>query len=163
MIRSTTLSLAAFALLALSGCQTSGVGDPCVPQAIPAGGFNAKDIVIETTSVMCRTRVCLVYGFTGDPTHEYVSLTDNTCDTSGSAMDGGVVQDDAGVIDPLATDPLCQTRERIREHVYCSCRCDTTATNSDVPLCDCPSGFSCLPLQEGGGPGVEGSYCVRNP
>ncbi len=152
MTRSTTLLLAAFASWALAGCEVSAVGDPCVPQAIPAGGFREQDIVIETTSVMCRTRVCLVYGFTGDPTHEYVSPTEHTCDLDAAA--------DAGSPgDPLA-DPLCRTREDIRESVYCSCRCDSTG-DTNVPLCDCPSGFSCVALQEGGGAGVEGSYCVR--
>lgn len=156
MTRSTLISLATFALLALSGCQTSGVGDPCVPQAIPAGGFDAKDIVIETTSVMCRTRVCLVYGFAGDPTHEYISPTENTCDLDGLKPDMVTP-----ALTPFDDDLLCKTRTEIREHVYCSCRCDTTAANSTVPLCDCPGGFVCTDLQEGGGPGVEGSYCVR--
>lgn len=155
MTRSTLISLATFAFLALTGCQTSGVGDPCVPQAIPAGGFGAKDIVIETTSVMCRTRVCLVYQFEGDPTHEVLPDGTNTCDLDGKTPDG------TPTMIPTADDPLCATRQDIRDHVYCSCRCGASAANSNVPLCDCPSGFSCTPLQEGGGPGVEGSYCVR--
>jgi hypothetical protein len=153
MTRLTPLRFVAFALLALTGCQTSGVGDPCVPQAIPAGGFTEKDIVIETTSVMCRTRVCLVYKFTGDPTRSFTSEEENTCEAQ---ADSGLPPDSSA----LLLDPLCRLRENIREHVYCSCRCDSDDPN--IPTCDCPGGFVCTSLQQGGGASVEGSYCVRD-
>jgi hypothetical protein len=153
MTRLTPFCIATFALLTLAGCQTSGVGDPCVPQAIPSGGFQERDIVIETTSVMCRTRVCLVYKFTGDPTHDFTSEDENTCEP---LADSGV-SEDAG---PLERDPLCRTRDYIRDHVFCTCRCDSDDPN--VPTCDCPGGFACVALQQGGGASVEGSYCVRD-
>ncbi len=152
MTRTTPFFLAVFALLALSGCQVSGVGDPCVPQAIPSGGFQFKDIVIETTSVMCRTRVCLVYQFVGDPTHTFTTEENNTCKTP----DGGVVAD-AGA---LGNDPLCTTRDYVSDHVYCTCRCGSD--DPSIPTCACPGGFSCRELQQGGGASVEGSYCVRS-
>lgn len=151
MTRLTPLCLAAFALLVTAGCQTSGVGDPCVPQAIPAGGFKERDIVIETTSVMCRTRVCVVYGFTGDPTHE-ITANGNTCDVP----DGGLAPDAS----PISGDPLCRSQDEIREHVFCTCRCDSD--DPSIPTCGCPGGFTCTKLQQGGGASVEGSYCVRN-
>lgn len=165
----TSASLLAVSLVALfaTGCQTSGVGDPCIPQAIPPGGFREGDIVIETTSVMCRTRVCLVTGFTGDPTREIIDENNNTCDPDAAvqdaiARDAAVPLDDAGEVDETA-DPGCRTRAEVREHVYCSCRCGTTG-DLNVPTCDCPSGFQCTELQQGGGSSVAGSYCVRrNP
>lgn len=160
MTRSTLISLSAFVLLALTGCQSSDVGDPCIPQAIPAGGFAPQDIVIETTSVMCRTRVCLVYEFAGDPTHEFISLDEHTCELDGFDEDGVALNPDGSQW--YLDDLLCRSRHDIREHVYCSCRCDTGVADSNVPLCDCPNGFACVELQEGGGPGVEGSYCVRS-
>lgn len=151
MLRSLLLA-APFAVLALTGCQTSGVGEPCIPQAIPAGGFQTNDIVIETTSVMCRTRVCLVYKFQGDPTQEVLPDGTNTCDP---------FYDDAGVlVDGGIDEATCKAREFIRDHVYCSCRCDSP--DPSVPLCNCPGGFTCTALQEGGGSGLEGSYCVRD-
>lgn len=161
---STLLLAASLVTLLASGCQTSGVGDPCIPQAIPAGGFREGDTVIETTSVMCRTRVCLVYKFTGDPTHEIINPDENTCDVdaavqSAFARDAAVGVDDAGQADETL-DPTCHTRDSIREHVYCSCRCGTTG-DVNVPTCDCPGGFECRELQQGGGSSVAGSYCVR--
>lgn len=162
---STLLCAASLVTLLLGGCQTSGVGDPCIPQAIPAGGFRNGDTVIETTSVMCRTRVCLVYQFTGDPTREIIDENSNTCDVDAAvqaahAVDAAVALDDAGQVDET-TDPGCKTRAEIRDSVYCSCRCGTTG-DLNVPTCDCPSGFECRELQPGGGSSVAGSYCVRN-
>ncbi len=68
-----TIALAAL----LSGCPATGVGDPCVPQhpvftgapgehVCPAGGpdsacFVGTEVYIETRSLQCRTRVCMVY------------------------------------------------------------------------------------------------------
>jgi hypothetical protein len=49
-----------------TGCAT-GVGDPCVPEQIPEGGFDENEAYIETSSVQCETRVCGVFKFEGDP------------------------------------------------------------------------------------------------
>jgi hypothetical protein len=54
------------------GCGSSGVGEPCEPARPPlsagqlscgpdAGCFNGGEIYIETRSLQCRTRVCMVY------------------------------------------------------------------------------------------------------
>lgn len=124
--------------LGASGCQTSGVGEPCVPQAIPADGYKLDEIVIETTSVSCRTRVCLVDGtFAGNPA--------NVCDENG--------QSDSGID--------CEPAGEIRDSIYCSCRCDAPA-NLDVPTCSCPGGFTCQELSQGGSDSTAGSYCVRS-
>jgi hypothetical protein len=63
----------ALAVLA-AGCGSQGVGDPCNPQhpALEDGGrecplapgascFLGGEIYIETRSLQCRTRVCMVY------------------------------------------------------------------------------------------------------
>ncbi|MEO0323208.1 MAG: hypothetical protein AAF447_09640 [Myxococcota bacterium] len=72
----TTALLALFATLALTlaGCRGSTVGDPCVPENVPLTlveeegmpprievGFAAGEVVVEASSVQCRTRTCLVY------------------------------------------------------------------------------------------------------
>lgn len=64
------LLVIAFAAL-VTGCPAKGVGDPCVPQQPPvgsdgvmcgdAGCFSGGEIYIETRSLQCRTRVCMVY------------------------------------------------------------------------------------------------------
>ena len=53
--------------LALTACTGSPVGDPCIPESIPAGGFDAQEVYLETSSVQCRTRVCMVYRLQGNP------------------------------------------------------------------------------------------------
>lgn len=66
------LPLLLFVLAALStGCGSTGVGDPCNPQHPPytggascapdSGCFVGTEIYIETRSLQCRTRVCMVY------------------------------------------------------------------------------------------------------
>lgn len=131
-----------FLTFALVGCEAPGVGDPCVPEAIPeGGGFNRLEVYLETSSVQCRTRVCMVYQFDGDPSESF-----EQCD----ARTGG--------------DPACAglpLDEQIEEKVFCTCRCDTTTQGAST--CECPSGFSCTPvLDEEAGPGIAGSYCVRD-
>ncbi len=49
------------------GCNAPGVGDPCTPENIPSDGFNGSEAYLETSSVQCRTRVCMVYQLQGDP------------------------------------------------------------------------------------------------
>ena len=60
------MGFVAFALL-MSACADTGVGDSCVPEQVPAGGFLASETYLETSSVQCATRVCLVRELDGDP------------------------------------------------------------------------------------------------
>ncbi len=55
-------------LAAAYGCTGSPIGDPCVPESIPAGGFDHQEVYLETSSVQCRTRTCMVYKLDGDGT-----------------------------------------------------------------------------------------------
>lgn len=45
----------------LGGCQPTGIGDPCEPEVVSQGGTGASEIVVETSSLQCRTRVCMFY------------------------------------------------------------------------------------------------------
>ena len=123
--------------LAGSGCASSGVGDPCVPDQGYPDGFLATETYLETSSLQCATRVCLVRGLMGDPSN----LQEDEC--------------------PGGPD-TCVPASEVERSVYCSCRCDAPA-ESGVPTCDCPGGFICEPTLQTGGPGLEGSYCVRDP
>jgi hypothetical protein len=129
-------------LTALVGCEAPGVGDPCVPEAIPPDpGFSPLEIYLETSSVQCRTRVCMVYQFEGNPSE---SLQE--CEAPGGSGEN------CGAKPP---------QELIDEAVFCTCRCDTTTEGAST--CECPDGFSCAPiLDEEAGPGIAGSYCVRD-
>jgi hypothetical protein len=148
ILGSTMWILAAFFLLA--GCEAPGVGDPCTPEAIPSGGFVGSEAYLETSSVQCRTRVCMVYKLMGVP------FGSPPCET---------------LADVMAMPTLCADERETYNRVYCTCRCDAPA-ESTATLCDCPEGdgpddeegFSCVEVidQEGAGLGIRGSYCVRN-
>jgi hypothetical protein len=87
MHRTVSRALGAFPLLALSfvalssgalaGCTASPIGDPCEPESIPPGGFDHTEVYLETSSVQCRTRVCMVYHLQGDPASADATAKDN--------------------------------------------------------------------------------------
>ncbi len=130
---------AAISLLVLvaSGCNDSAVGAACSPEQVPAGGFLSSETYLETSSVQCATRVCLVRGLDGDPNN----LNEDDCPRG---------------------DETCVPASEVDAKVYCSCRCGAPA-NSGLPTCSCPGGFTCEEVLETGGDGLRGSYCVRDP
>lgn len=130
--------LCAFAvMLGTVGCEAPGVGDPCEPESIPPGGFDDSEAYLETSSVQCRTRVCMVYQLPGFPDR------DRTCD-------------------PGAVGGPCATPEETEDRVYCTCRCG--APSGDATTCECPDGYDCVEVldSEFAGPGIRGSYCVKS-
>ena len=129
------VAIAALWLVA-AGCASSAVGDPCVPEQVPEGGFLASETYLETSSVQCVTRLCLVRELDGDP--------NQIC---------GEAEVDSDE---------CVTENEIERSVYCSCRCGAPE-GSSVPTCGCPGGFICEEILETGGDGLRGSYCVRDP
>lgn len=140
------LACLGFVAVALSGCPNTGIGDPCIPESIPDDGFQPGEAYLETSSVQCRTRVCMVYQF-----------------GSTFALDPSETQEEciAGGGDPVT----CATRPAeaiVDERVYCTCRCSSDE-GSNTPTCDCPGGFTCQDdLLTLGGDGIRGGYCVRN-
>lgn len=58
-------------------------------------------------------------------------------------------------------DPSGQLTDQseVEDKIYCTCRCQ--APNEDFATCECPKGFECQKILGIGGPGVQGSYCVR--
>lgn len=120
-----------------SGCQARGIGDPCIPEAIPTSGFTSSEAYVETSSVQCRTRVCLVYRLAGNP--EQITGTDSC---------------------PAGSE-TCVPQAEVDERVFCSCRCSASGGDTNLPLCDCTEGFHCVDLLTQGGAGVRGGYCIR--
>jgi hypothetical protein len=133
-----------FLTAASAACSDSAVGDPCIPEKVPDGGFLAKEIYLETNSLQCATRVCLVDGLDGDPKN---------------------VEEDGCPLDP---DPLgdvpstCVAQSEIDESVYCSVRCDAPEDAGGAPTQSCPSGFTCQLILESGAEGRRGSYCIKD-
>ncbi|MEM9865672.1 MAG: hypothetical protein AAF938_28955, partial [Myxococcota bacterium] len=136
----------------LSACASSGVGDPCIPENVPLNndtgerGFVPDEVYIETGSVQCRTRVCLTFQLDGDPTS-----TRDECIAAGNPPD--VCADRHPIIEDIRGET---------SRVFCSCRCDRP-TPDGAPPCECPGGFVCSEESnlEQGGPGIRGSYCIR--
>lgn len=127
------------------GCSTPAVGAPCLPEQIPESGFDSKEAYVETSSVQCETRVCIVYHLEGDPRSTCVA----------SAPPAGCKMGDPG----CAPEKICATDEQTTSKVYCTCRCDSGKTG--FAECECPAGFSCQQVLEQGADGVRGGYCVR--
>jgi hypothetical protein len=160
-------TLGAFA----GGCQSGGVGDPCIPEdeyQPRFSGFSASEVNIESRSFQCETRVCLVNHFRGrvsctlgqdaalaDKAQKYSTArtTDANAVLSGFMSEEEKLQtcyipgssgEKAEVIQTSVL-PQCTTRQA-KDAVYCSCRCD--GPDKDARYCECPSGFSCTPFPE---------------
>ena len=149
-VSATVVALAMGALLALGapGCAPQGLGDPCTPEAIPNGGFAKQEVYVESGSVQCRTRTCMVFHLAGNP-----ECTPDcaACGQGGTALCPRCTGAPAAcVVTGNAAD------EKSDERVFCSCRC-SAGGNPALPLCRCTTGFRCVP---DGDPG--GGYCVPN-
>lgn len=144
--RLARLACLGFLLVAVSGCPNTGIGDPCVPESVPDDGFQPGEAYLETSSVQCRTRVCMVYQFGS-------TFALDPRETTEECLAGGG--------DPV-TCSAKPSQAVIDERVYCTCRCSSTG-DSNTPTCDCPGGFTCQDdLLTLGGAGIQGGYCVRN-
>ncbi len=143
---------------ALAACSDSAVGDPCIPEKVPDGGFLAKEIYLETNSLQCATRVCLVDGLDGDPKNiEDPADEENSCPLD--CKEGRDCQGDGCCDDVPST---CVSQAEIDESVYCSVRCDAPADAGGAPTQSCPGGFTCQLILESGAEGRRGSYCIKD-
>jgi hypothetical protein len=195
MTRTILATLAAAALVtavAGTGCQSTGVGDPCIPEAeylTSFLGFSFSEVNVESKSFQCQTRLCLANHFQGRVTCPYGQNSTGTAAGTASfdgthtgcftpinkAVDGidssGTVETPpaggvGGGAGPGAVYPNCT--DRIAENaVYCSCRCANIdgSTGDGANYCKCPTGFACTQLVSSIGnteTGLTGAYCVKN-
>jgi hypothetical protein len=145
----TTLYAAVAIVLAatrLTGCASPAVGAPCLPEQVPADGFDESEAYIESSSVQCETRVCMVYKLQGAPTGTANCVPNPVTCTAGQKN--------------CVPQVKCASDDDVAKKVYCTCRC--SAPNSKFSACSCPGGYSCAPVLEQGSIGVRGSYCVRS-
>ncbi len=176
MFRPATLGFILATVLA--GCEPetepAGVGDPCVPEEEHQptfGGFDYMEVSVETGSVQCRTRVCLVNQFQGRVSCPYgqteadleLPATDpRRCRLPGTS-DPVTVRVPPQLVRRTAAASPPRHPEYAKDAVYCSCRCDGPDPNARY--CRCPSGFHCEKLIEDLGFGsaeLAGSYCVED-
>ncbi len=142
----------------IMACANDGVGDPCVPESIPCAGSNGtncgfarSESYVESSSVQCRSRVCIVHKLEGGA--ESADPRDLLGRDEGVDWDtaaGGVQTDSPNAVDD----------GQLNQSVYCTCRC-RDGGGKKVEGCECPDGFRCEELLKLGGAGVRGSYCVR--
>jgi hypothetical protein len=174
MTRTILASLAAAVAVTIvtgTGCQSTGVGDPCTPEAEYSQaflGFSFSEVNVESKSFQCQTRLCLANHFQGRVTCPYgqnstgtaagTTAFDGTPGTTacvtpisqavtGVDSTGAVASPPAGVGGiggPGAVLPNCTDRTA-ENAVYCSCRCANIDgnTNDGANYCKCPTGFSC--------------------
>lgn len=139
--------------LAGVGCAPVGQGDPCTPEAIPGNGFVANEVYVETSSVQCRTRVCMVYHLQGNP--ECTTGIDARC-TQGAGPSNPCVTSTANLCVQVDDPGQVQIDPNSPDRVFCTCRCSANG-NMALPLCQCTEGFRCVPDSDPGG-----GYCVPN-
>jgi hypothetical protein len=179
------LTLAALAAYGALGCESGGVGAPCIPEdeyKQNFSGFALQEVNVESRSFQCETRVCIVNHFQGrvscpygqaDPEGSTVPVTDRTrCRVPGG--DGTLCTDANGdvVVCGAGTNNVDEIRQPVdpqlifrnaEDTVYCSCRCK--GPDANAVYCECPSGFTCSELvRDIGVPGrgqLVGSYCIK--
>lgn len=166
---SSHLMLAVVALgLVAMGCESGGVGDPCIPEDEynpQFSGFSLEEVNVESRSFQCETRVCLVNKFQGRVSCPYGAT--NVEDTSGQCPIPGTDPTSTEQVDKVQVQVAPQFKDRREDDaVYCSCRCANAqgGTDDGANYCECPSGFSCEKLVDDvglGGTQLAGSYCVR--
>jgi hypothetical protein len=173
-----SLVLAALCGLFPLACQSSGVGDPCVPEDeynTEFNGFDPAEVNVESKSFQCETRVCLVNHFRGRVSCKYGQDVDAMGMPTGQKVCCVPGQYDstthqcAPSADPSAPNKIAvavnaQVQNRKSEDtVYCSCRCDGPEANARY--CKCPSGYACTHLVDDlklPGGQLAGSYCVKD-
>jgi hypothetical protein len=174
IMKNLLLLLAALAGVGSVGCQSSGIGDPCInerehDQAFT--GFSASEIFVESRSFQCKSRVCLVANFQGRASCPYgqpenfASLPpDERCYLPGT-QSSSEIGADGQCSNCVNVSVKPQIVKRPPESaMYCSCRC--AGPDSNVRYCECPSGYACTSLISdlGASTGGQlvGSYCIKD-
>jgi len=186
MTRSILAGLAAAATLVAvmgTGCQSTGIGDPCTPEQEYSPtfiGFNAQEVSTEGESFQCQTRLCLVNHFQGRVSCPYGqdSMAMPTGPATAACVTPGIGDKVTGPlnasgkpVDPRAgfgytVKAQCLDRTADKT-VYCSCRCaDINGQQSGGgTFCNCPSGFTCTQLvsslSASSDQGLTGAYCIK--
>lgn len=176
------LAVSVFAVaLSGTGCQSTGVGDPCTPEKEydpTFAGFVEQEVSTEGESFQCMTRLCLVNHFQGRATCPYgqdvmgnpIPPATAGCVTPGiSSPVTGPLNAMGTPIDPMVgktVQPQCTERTK-DQTVYCSCRCaDINGTQNGGNFCNCPDGFTCTQLvsslSAASDQGLTGAYCIKS-
>lgn len=182
MNRQRVLSTAlAVTLLGLTACEPTGVGDPCTPEVQPPEGetWAYGEVSVETRSLQCRTRTCMVYHFfpagreTGEPDWRIQSQWPPADSPQAPCRN---IETEEFVQHYCKTKRNPDTRQlEIDKDIPVGsdwyCNFDMTLVNQSRPFCtlkcggagrtfECPEGFTCREVVRMGPEGMRGSYCV---
>jgi hypothetical protein len=152
-------------VLGAFGCQSGGIGDPCLPEdeyQVYFSGYSVNEVNLESRSFQCETRLCLVNHFQGRVSCPYGGQGDmdtrpdnQRCHVPGTTGQEGLIQ--------VPVNKQYTGRQR-NDAVYCSCRCAGDDPNGRY--CKCPTGFQCVHLldyvERLGSKELAGSYCVKD-
>ena len=136
-----------------SGCQSTGIGDPCTPEKEydpTFAGFVEQEVSTEGESFQCQTRLCLVNHFQGRATCPYgqdamghpIPPAANACATPGISLPiTGPLNTNGTPVDAtigMKVQPQCTQRTK-DQTVYCSCRsADINGTQNGGKLLQVP-------------------------
>ena len=165
-------------------CQSTGVGDPCMPEQEydpTFAGFVEQEVSIEGESFQCQTRLCLVNHFQGRVTCPYGQDATGNADRRSTATaarasrracprpvdrSGSTAQRRAGRRHERRTVlPQCTERTRPDRLLLVPLRGHRRTQTDGANFCNCPSGFSCTQLVSSlgaGRPGPDGAYCIKS-
>jgi hypothetical protein len=177
------------AVITAPSCKATGVGDPCTPEQEydpTFGGFDEKEVNVESKSFQCQTRLCLVNHFRGRVSCPYGQASDGTSPPGIPPLASGEPDPNTkSCVVPGTTIPIVPNDPKLlkavraqitgpgdadrtaNKAVYCSCRCANVdgQTNDGANYCTCPDGFACTQLVSSIGPtdtGLTGAYCIKN-
>ncbi len=155
-----------------SGCQSGGIGDPCVPEDEYQqyfSGYAVTEVNIESRSFQCETRLCLVNHFQGRVTCPYGQTEEQAKDTTPLPADQEAqlchIPGTSGPENRIKVPVNKQfTNRRAINTVYCSCRCD--GPDKNARYCKCPTVFQCVKLLDSidrlGSKELAGNYCIKD-
>jgi hypothetical protein len=147
-----------------TGCQSGGIGDPCVPEDEYQqyfSGYSVTEVNLESRSFQCETRLCLVNHFQGRVTCPYGQVEMDMRPENQRCHVPGTTGAENLIRVPVNKQ---YTLRSPSNSVYCSCRCGGVDPNGRY--CKCPTGFQCVRLldyvERLGSKELAGSYCVKD-
>jgi len=149
------------------GCQSGGIGDPCVPEDEYQqyfSGYSVTEVNMESRSFQCETRLCLVNHFQGRVSCPYGQLESEVTAPTRPDFKLCHIPGTIGAANQIkvAVNQQYEGRKAV-DTVYCSCRCN--GADPAAHYCKCPTGFQCVDLLNAikglGGTELAGSYCVK--
>lgn len=146
----------------LAACTPGGIGDPCTPESEydpTFGGFDVREVYVESKSFQCESRVCLINHFQGRESCPWGQTEADLSQPAGAPARCRLPASQ----DPVTVPVRAWNVERpAHETVYCSCRC--AGPDPGARYCSCPDGYECRELVPEIGASSQqlaGSYCIK--